>query len=247
VATFVLVHGSWHGAWCWRRVTPLLNRAGHDVHAVTLTGLGDRSHLSADRIDLGTHIADVINLLFYEDVRDALLVGHSYAGLVVTAVAEAVPERVAMLIYLDAYVPEGSQSWLDLLTPEDAAAERSQMAATGLRPPAPAEVLGISDPELATWVQERLTPQPAATYEQKVPAGGRADASMRKTYIHCTAGPMAARLAPFARAARNLGWTTYDLAAGHDAMLTAPAELGTLLLELAGIHLHSVSTTESQR
>jgi pimeloyl-ACP methyl ester carboxylesterase len=214
-------------------VAPLLGRAGHQVHTPTLTGLGDRSHLETGRVDLATHVTDVVNALFYEDVRDAVLVGHSYAGLVVTAVAEAVPERVAMLVYLDAYVPTASQSWLDLQTPERAAAERAHMAPTGLRPPASAEVLGISNPELAAWVEERLIPQPRATYEQRVPVDGRLSQSISRIYVHCTAGPMAVYLLPFADQARERGWKTLHLAAGHDAMLTAPAELGALMLSLA--------------
>jgi pimeloyl-ACP methyl ester carboxylesterase len=247
VASFVLVHGSWHGAWCWRLVAPLLGQAGHEVHAPTLTGLGDRSHLQSEHIDLATHITDVVNVFFYEDIWDAVLVGHSYAGLVVTAVAEAAPERVAMLVYLDAYVPTGPQSWFDLQTPEHAAAECAHMATTGLRVPASADVLGITSPELAAWVEERLTPQPRATYEQRVPAGGQASQSIPRVYIHCTAGPMADRLLPFAQQARGLGWRTYELASGHDAMLTAPNDLSALLVSLVPERLPGVTTDGSHQ
>jgi pimeloyl-ACP methyl ester carboxylesterase len=198
-------------------------------------------------IDLSTHITDVVNVLFYEDVRDAVLVGHSYAGLVVTAVAEAVPQRVAMLVYMDAFVPTGRQSWLDLQTPEDAAAERALMAGTGVRSPASPAVLGITDPQLAAWVEERLTPQPKATYEQQVPADGRASQSIPRAYIHCTVGPMAARLLPFAERARELGWRTCELFTGHDAMLTAPYDLAELLVSLVPERLPDTSTTGSRK
>src|SRR5215212_3297578 len=114
----VLVHGGWHGGWCWRQVARLLRTAGHDVHVPTLTGLGERSHLLHRDVDLELHVRDVIATLTYEDVHDALLVGHSYAGMVVAGVADRVPERVAHVVYLDAFVASGGQSLLDLMLPE---------------------------------------------------------------------------------------------------------------------------------
>src|SRR5688572_718991 len=110
MATFILVHGSWHGGWCWRLVTPLLRAAGHDVYTPTLTGLGERAHLVNSGVTLETHIEDVVNLLFYEDLSDVALVGHSYAGVVVSGVAARVPERLACVLYLDAYLPPEGHS-----------------------------------------------------------------------------------------------------------------------------------------
>src|SRR5215211_1043953 len=118
MATFVLVAGAWHGGWCWRKVTPLLRAAGHEVFAPTLTGLGERSHLAHPDVGLTTHIQDIVNLLEYEDLNDVVLVGHSYSGMVITGVAEQVPGRLAHLVYLDAFVPENGQALVDLLPPE---------------------------------------------------------------------------------------------------------------------------------
>ena len=112
MATYVLVHGAWHGGWCWQRVTPLLRAAGHEVLTPTLTGLGERSHLANSAIDLNTHIQDVVNVLEYEDLRKVILVGHSYGGMVITGVSERVPERLTHLVYLDAFVPRDGQSLL---------------------------------------------------------------------------------------------------------------------------------------
>jgi pimeloyl-ACP methyl ester carboxylesterase len=114
MATFVLVHGTGHGGWCWQKVAPILRDAGSEVYAQTLTGVGDRSHLLECGVDLTTHITDVASLLFYEDLSDVVLVGHSYSGMVITGVAAAVPERLKQLIYLDAYVPDEGESEVDL-------------------------------------------------------------------------------------------------------------------------------------
>src|ERR687885_315704 len=114
MATYVLVHGGWHGGWCWRKVVPLLRRHGHEVYTPTLTGLGERSHLAHPLVDLETHVTDVVNVLFYEDLREVILLGHSNGGTLITAVAERVPERLAHLVYLDAFVPEDGQASVHL-------------------------------------------------------------------------------------------------------------------------------------
>ena len=111
MAQFVLVHGAWHGAWCWRDVLPLLWQAGHRAHAVTLTGLGDRSHLLSPSIDLDTHIQDVVATIEAEELTDVVLVGHSYAGMLITAVADLIPKKLSRLVYVDAVVPKPGESW----------------------------------------------------------------------------------------------------------------------------------------
>jgi pimeloyl-ACP methyl ester carboxylesterase len=113
MVTFVLVHGSWHGGWCWRKVIPLFRAAGHAVYTPTLTGLGARAHLLTGGVDLTTHIQDIVSLLFYEDLAEVVLVGHSYAGVVISGVAARTPERLASLIYLDAYLPMEGRSLFD--------------------------------------------------------------------------------------------------------------------------------------
>src|SRR5688572_32753445 len=108
--TFVLIHGGWHGGWCWRRVSDLLRRSGHAVFTPTLTGLGERSHLLTDRVGLETHIRDVVNVLEWEDLTDVVLVGHSYGGCVISGAAEHCEKRVSSLVFLDAFVPENGQA-----------------------------------------------------------------------------------------------------------------------------------------
>lgn len=116
MATFVLVHGSSHGGWCWKKIIPLLRKYGHEVFAPTLTGLGERSHLVSKDIGLDTHILDILQVLIYEDLDNVILVGHSYGGLVVGGVAEKVPDRIKRLVYLDAYIPQDNKSAFDIIT-----------------------------------------------------------------------------------------------------------------------------------
>ncbi|MFZ0513905.1 MAG: alpha/beta fold hydrolase, partial [Candidatus Nitrosopolaris sp.] len=115
MATFVLVHGSCHGGWCWKRVTPLLSKDSHEVYTPTLTGLGERSHSVSRDIGLDTHIRDIIQVLEYENLNEVTLVGHSYGGLVIGGVAEKIPERIRRLVYLDAYIPQDNKSAFDII------------------------------------------------------------------------------------------------------------------------------------
>jgi pimeloyl-ACP methyl ester carboxylesterase len=234
MATFVLVHGTGHGGWCWQKVAPLLRARGSDVYTPTLTGVGDRSHLLVCGVDLATHITDVASLLFYEDISDVVLVGHSYAGMVITGVAANVPERLKVLVYLDAYVPDDGQSELDLW-PEDmrAAIQADAESSRGLRPPPSAAFLGITDPEMAEWVTARVTPHPMSTYTQPVPPGNAKSAALPRVFIHCTAGPTTPLFATFAAKARTSGWAVREIPSGHNAMLTAPHEVAELLIEAA--------------
>lgn len=235
MATYVLVHGTGHGGWCWQKVAHKLRSAGSRVYAQTLTGVGDRSHLLECGVDLSTHITDVTNLLFYEDLSDVILVGHSYSGMVITGVAAEAPERLGQLIYLDAYVPEEGECEADLWPQElkdemdfDSAKSR------GLRPPPSPEMMGIKDPELAEWVRERTTQHPMDTYTQPVPKGNKQSSSIPRAFISCTKGPLASLFGSFAEKARAGGWQLREIETGHDAMLTAPNEVAKHLLELAG-------------
>ena len=234
MSTFVLVHGTGCGGWIWQKVAPLLRAAGNDVYTPTLSGLSDRSHLLACGVDLTTHITDVVNLLTYEDLSDVVLVGNSYAGMVITGVAASIPERLKLLVYLDAYLPDPGQSEADLWPPEvRAAAEAEARASGGLRQPPPPAVLAIPDPETLAWVAARLSPQPMATYTQPVSAGNAATAALQRAFIHCTKGPVTTPVfGVFAAKAREKGWPVRELATGHAAMLTAPLEVAELLTEL---------------
>lgn len=229
--TLVLVHGGWHGGWCWRPVAAVLRAAGHEVHAPTLTGLGDRAHLReplGDRLGLHTHVDDVAALLVAEDVRDVVLVGHSYAGLVIEGAADRVPDRVGRLVHLDAFVPAAGRSLFDLLPPARREFYDRQVRDGAVDPP-PVEALGITDPDTARRVVARLTPQPVATFTEALPLTGSAQ-RVPRSYVRCTEGPMVASFAPFAERARSdPAWDLHELACGHDAMLIAPDDVAALL------------------
>jgi pimeloyl-ACP methyl ester carboxylesterase len=238
MAAFVLVHGTGHGGWCWRFVVPLLRAAGLDVYAPTLTGLGASSHLlhELDRISLDTHVKDVTNMLFFEDLSEVVLVGHSYGGMVITGVAAKEPHRVAQLVYLDAYLPLEGENEIPLWPPDQKEKYRSDLAlGIRFRPPLAASMLGITDPKMSEWVQERLTPHPYGTYEDPPASGNSESVSIHRTYIHCTAGPLSSWMEPFAARARKLEWNVHTMAAGHDVMITHPKELVEILLRIANM------------
>jgi pimeloyl-ACP methyl ester carboxylesterase len=162
MATFVLVAGAWHGGWCWKRVRPLLRKAGHEVFTPTLTGLGERVHLLSPEVDLETHVTDIVNVLKYEDLTDVVLVGHSYSGVVVGVVSHRVPERIAQVIYLDALVPENGKSIRDLHADHglhesvQRARQRLETEPDGWKdaPPAPdAPVLGVTEQADIAWMR----------------------------------------------------------------------------------------------
>src|ERR671911_1841296 len=172
MATFVLVHGTGHGGWCWRFIVPLLQAARHDVYTPTLTGLGASSHLlhELNRISLDTHVEDITNMLFYEDLSEVVLVGHSYGGMVITGVAAKEPQRLAQLVYLDAYLPLEGENEI-ALWPSDQKEKYRTDVASGIRfrPPLASSMLGITDSKMSEWVHERLTPHPYSTYEDPPP------------------------------------------------------------------------------
>ena len=240
MATFVLVHGSMHGGWCWRRVAPLLRAAGHEVYTPTLTGLGERAHLARPDIDLDTHITDIVNTLVYEELDAVVLVGHSYAGAVITGVADRVPARLAHLIYFDAVTPTDGQALLDLFPPEGSAARRAQVEAEGegwrMLPPADPSAWGVTAAEDAAWVRAKVVPQPFKTFTQPIRLSNPAALTVPKTLIACVAAPPTAwRDAAIKRAHAEPGWRYHELPTGHDAMVTMPRETADLFLEVAAL------------
>ena len=172
MATFVLVDGAWHGGWCWQRLTPLLRAAGHEVYTPTLTGLGERAHLLSPAIDLDTHAQDVLGMLECEQLWEVILVGHSYGGMVITAVAEQAAERLTHLVYLDAFVPQDGQCLLDFLPPQARAQTlaRARAEGEGWRLPAQQEQqpFGVTDPADADWLRGKLSAHPVKTFEQPI-------------------------------------------------------------------------------
>lgn len=229
MATFVLVHGGWAGGWQMREVATRLRAAGHEVFTPTLTGLGERVHLASPDIDLETHIQDIVMVLEYEDLYDVILMGYSYSGLVVTAVAERVPDRLAQLVYLDAYVPRDGESLAALLGPETVGflEQVAQAYGDGWRLP--------HDPPDAP----RRTPQPIKPLYQVVSVANPAAARLPRTFIYCTQekeamGPVGAPITQAAARARaDSRWRYRELDTGHIPYETAPQELAEILLELA--------------
>ena len=231
MTTLVLVHGGWHGSWCWRRVAPLLQAEGHEVHAPTLTGLGDRHHLRRPDTSLATNVEDIIAVLELDDLRDVMLVGHSYAGAVISGVAQRRGERIGELVYLDAFVPQPGQSLFDLMRPERRDSLLSAADGAGGLMPDPDTAMdrwAVTDPADRAWVRPRLRPQPLRTMSDPLPPHPLPD--LPRSYIHCTVKPGTDSFTGFAAAAReDPSWRFDELAAGHDAMVTAPAELVALL------------------
>jgi pimeloyl-ACP methyl ester carboxylesterase len=228
-ATFVLVHGAWHGGWCWKKVVPLLEGAGHRVLTPTLTGLGERAHLLSPQIDLTTHIQDIAAVFEYEDLGNVTLVGHSYARMVISGVVQRVRTRLAHLVYLDAFLPDSGTSVKDY----SADAPLDELARTkgdGWRLPMVPTLkeLGVTNRADVAWMFSRLGDQPYKTFIQPVQFAAKEIESVRRTFIHTSE-----LFTKEAERAKRQGFGTYALlSAGHDAMVTKPNELIGLLLRL---------------
>src|SRR3954471_18898607 len=233
MATFVLVHGAWHGSWCWARVRRALADRGHQVFTPTLTGVGERSHLLSREIDLQVHVDDVANLIRWEALDEVILCGHSYGGCVISAAADAVPARIAALVYLDAFLLEEGEALHDLLPDEHKEMQLSlaNQYGEGWRvPPIPAEVFNVNARD-RDWVDRQCTPQPLATFQQKLRLSGGLSSIMRNHFIYAS-GWEGTPFAPSYERAQARGWTTSEIACGHDVMLDDPE---TLVAELLGV------------
>ena len=230
----MLVHGAWHGGWCWHRVGDRLRRAGQRVFAPTLTGVGERRHLLSAAVDLETHIEDVLGVLEAEELEDVVLVGHSYAGLVISGVAGRARARLRRLVYLDALLVEDGQSWAQAFPPEVAEARRKGATVTNgvktIPPPDPA-IYGFADPADTEWVRRRMTPHPYAPFEQKVRWGGPLGSGLPRSYVDCTQPALAVLGTMKDRYRGRREWPFVEMKTGHDAMLSAPEALARLLLE----------------
>jgi pimeloyl-ACP methyl ester carboxylesterase len=235
VATYVLVHGGGHGGWCWRPLAMLLRAEGHEVYAPTLTGVADRRHLLHPGIDLQTHIEDIAALLLYEDLRQVILVGHSYGGMVITGAADRQIDRVSRLVYLDAAIPHDGEALVDVSPGLQAFRDTRTVDGVelGLWPEAAATAIyGISDPELAKWALPRLTPHPWKTFEQALSlANPEAVAALPRAIINCTGS--LSRRPPEMRQRWFDAEHVREIDTGHDLMLTEPEAVARLLLELS--------------
>jgi pimeloyl-ACP methyl ester carboxylesterase len=238
-ASFVLIPGAWHGAWCWARVLPLLRAQGHVAHAVTLTGSGDRAHLLSADVRLRTHVQDVVALIDCEELTNVVLVGHSYAGIVVTGVADVLLQRsvspLRHLVYLDAVTPHPGESWSSQHSPETRAARgEAARASGGLSLPSPdASVFGLAGDDLA-WVNRRQTPQPFGVYLDPLAFDAARVAQVPRTFIDCTSPALATIAVMRERVRHEPGWRVVELATGHDPMVSHPAALANLLLACLG-------------
>jgi pimeloyl-ACP methyl ester carboxylesterase len=242
MANFLLVHGAWHGAWCWRQVTEALIRAGHRAHAVTLTGVGERAHLLNPGITLETHIQDVLAALKAEELDNAVLAAHSYAGMLGTAVADRLPGRLRHLVYVDAVVPKPGESWSST---HASATREARIAAAraspdfSFPPPDPA-VFGLAAEQHA-WVRRRQTPHPAGTYQAVLDFDPARVAQVPRTFVNCTQPPLATIDAIRPRVTDPKFWggawlpgsRVVTLATGHDPMVSAPTELARVLRDCA--------------
>jgi pimeloyl-ACP methyl ester carboxylesterase len=239
MATFVLVHGAWHGGWCWRRVMDILTIHGHRVFAPSLTGVGDRAHLFSKDVSLQTHIDDIVSLVEAEELNDFILVGHSYAGFVISGVADALRERVSHYVYLDGGVapdmsPGASFSWSDYNTPEEREARLKAVREQGngvALPAPPPSAFAVTDPADVAWLQRRLRPMPLQTYVGRVTCKNSGSTGLKRTYIASTK-PQYALLAPtHERIKVDKSWSFTTMEAGHNSMVTAPGELASLLIQ----------------
>ncbi len=227
--TFVLVHGGFHGGWCWRPVADRLSAAGHAVFRPTLTGLGARRHLLSPEITLTTHVDDVVNLVEAEELDAVILVGHSYAGAVISLVADRIEDRIQRLVYLDALIPKDGECVADYMPRYADKIRTASARKIGVAPP-DVDFFGVpKGTPAAQWVERRLTPHPPETFLEAVRPMGAMD-RLPKTYIVCTA--LRSGESPMMERVRTGSlWSCSEIETGHDAMVTAPDELARLLLE----------------
>jgi pimeloyl-ACP methyl ester carboxylesterase len=225
MATFVLVHGAWHGSWCWQRVRGALRKIGHEVFTPTLTGVGERSHLLAQNVDLRTHVLDVLNLIQWEELHDIVLCGHSYGGMVVAGVADRIPQRIRSLVFLDAFVPDHGQSLMDFAPLPD-----EQVIDGWKCLPISAEIFGVNPGDRA-WVDRQCTVQSLACFTQpaEMTSGLARINRVAYTYASGWAGGQSP-FRPFYEKAKARGWMTSEIDCGHDVMLDRPDAVTALLL-----------------
>jgi pimeloyl-ACP methyl ester carboxylesterase len=232
MASIVLAHGAWSAAWAWKKMRPLMAAAGHEFFSPTYTGLGERSHLAHADIDLSTHIQDVLSVLEFEDLKDVTLLGHSYGGMVATGVADKAADRIARVVYIDAFAPRDGQSLFDLVGPKAEGNMRAGAQKDGdgwklpLNPMPP-----DTAPEDAAWAVPRRRPQPIKTFEQKISL--RSQYAPARHYIYAKKNGPGDVFRQFGERARSeAGWKYYEIEASHNPHITCPEVLMALLTEI---------------
>ena len=229
--TFVLVHGAWHGGWCWCRVADLLMTAGHRVFTPTLSGLGERSHLLGADINLSTHIADVVNVLKWERLTDVVLCGHSYGGFVISGVAEKMSGAIASIVFVDAFVPESDDTVMESASPTTREHLNEVVSRGGtIVGPLPAAVFQVNEKDRA-WVDELCTPQPIATFSERIALTGARERIGKKLYLRASGYESPSFDAALAKVRGRPAWRVFEMACGHDIMIDMPEELARILTE----------------
>jgi len=233
--TFVLVHGAWHGGWCWRRVADLLEKQGHKVFTPTLTGVGERSHLMSKDINLDTHITDLVNVFKWEDLKDVCLVVHSYGGWPGSGALEQIGDRVSSIVWLDAFKPENGQRGFDFASEISrkrflAAVEKGEPG----RPSPTAEAFRVISEKDRAWVDSKTTPQPNGVAIQPIKLTGAREKVAKKTYIRAAKYPQPAFDQALAECKADKSWRTFEATeSGHDVMVDAPQWLVDVLLQVS--------------
>jgi pimeloyl-ACP methyl ester carboxylesterase len=234
--TFVLVHGAWHGGWCWRRVIALLRCAGHAVFAPTLTGSGERVHLTRPDLTIEDFATDIVNVMMAEELSDVILVGHSFGGNSVSVVADRTPERLKQLVYIDTLVLENGESGFGKLDPAVVAQriELAEKTSGGLTMPPPLpEAFGVTDPGDAAWLRRQLTPLALNCYREPIHLQHPLGNGVSKTYIACS-NPVYQPAVPTHEWVKSQpDWRFLELFTGHDAMVTSPSGLTEMLIGCA--------------
>lgn len=236
MATFLVSHGAWSAGWAWKKMRPLLRARGHELFTPTHTGQGERVHLAGPHVDLETHIADILGVLEFEDLHNVVLIGHSYGGMVATGVADRAPERLAQLVYVDAFVPRDGQCLLDLNPPQHRARmlEAARTVGDGWRV-TPNPVPPDTCEEDVAWVTPRRVPQSLRTFEQPLHLTGAGEV-IAKAYIYCLRARPEDTFRQFAQRARTeTGWRYFEIDSSHNPHITAPEALTTLLDNIAAL------------
>lgn len=229
--TFVLVHGAWSGGWCYFKVAERLRARGHRVYTPTLTGQGERAHLLTGTINLSLHIADILNVMHCEGLRDVVLAGHSYGGMVITGVGDRVPDKISALVYLDAFLPEDGQSLFDINVAKNSQAFLTNAGGIGglAVPPPPAAFFNVNA-EDAARVDALATPHPLGAFTEKIKLSGAHKRIARHIYVHGTILPRESPFRPFYdRVKDDPAWQAHTLACGHDVMLDMPDRVTEIL------------------
>jgi pimeloyl-ACP methyl ester carboxylesterase len=238
MANYCLVHGGWHGGWVWKRVARSLREEGHDVYTPTMTGLGERSHLLNATINLSTNIQDIVNVIKFEELNNVILCGHSYAGMVISGVADLISERIAALVYLDAWVPENGDSMFTLLPETWQLSVIKEVAPYEgyMRPAIPAEALQVNKRDRA-WVDRMCTPHPLGTMTEGIRLHGNHRKVKKRIFALASGWEPNPVRAFYEKLQKDPAWTIRTIKCGHDAMLDEPEEVVNILREAGELTL----------